>query len=362
MLEKLPDPPPGKSGWPWTEQGDPLPETQPNGSPWPKISIVTPSYNQGKFIEETIRSVLLQGYPNLEYIVIDGQSTDQTTQILKKYDPWISHWVSEPDSGQTNAINKGLNHCTGDIFNWINSDDYITKNSLKSISNSFSSELDVLCGYNRRFDNETEGKVEDVRLQLCKTPECSIPYHHFIQPSTYYRLEVAKGLGKLDENLNYNMDKEWFIRYLLRYGQERIAFIDDVLSMFRLHETSKTVSEERAFEREKVGLFRDIYKDLLGRMKYGDNIESDITYINKWKQSGVNLRKTVGALDLYLSYKNKRNNRVTIETLKHLLLSLVRYPELFKIKFGHIIGTILFPTLFNEVNRYLNLNNKRDKI
>ena len=96
----------------------------PNGEAWPRISIVTPSFNQGQFIEETIRSILLQGYPNLEYIIIDGGSTDESVEIIKKYEPWLTYWVSEKDRGQAHAINKGLERCTGEILAYINSDDY----------------------------------------------------------------------------------------------------------------------------------------------------------------------------------------------------------------------------------------------
>ena len=99
-LAELPPPPPDKTGWPWSEESPPLPATMPDGSPWPRISIVTPSYNQGQFIEETIRSVLLQGYPNLEYIVMDGGSTDNSVEIVRNYNSWLAYWVSEPDRGQ----------------------------------------------------------------------------------------------------------------------------------------------------------------------------------------------------------------------------------------------------------------------
>src|SRR5262249_28017307 len=107
-LSDLPRPLRDKTGWPWTVESAPAAERLPNGAAWPKISIVTPSYNQGQFIEETIRSVLLQRYPNLEYIVTDGGSKDNTLDILRKYEHFIDFWTSTPDKGQADAINKGF--------------------------------------------------------------------------------------------------------------------------------------------------------------------------------------------------------------------------------------------------------------
>ena len=107
-LRELPTPPPGKTGWPWTEESAQLPEQMPDGSVWPRISIVTPSFNQAAFVEETIRSVLLQGYPSLEYFIIDGASSDSSVELIKKYERWLTGWVSERDRGQSHAINKGF--------------------------------------------------------------------------------------------------------------------------------------------------------------------------------------------------------------------------------------------------------------
>src|SRR5881628_3421443 len=129
-LNELPAAQVGKTGWPWTEESRRLQDQMPDGRPWPRISVVTPSYNQGQFIEETIRSILLQGYPDLEYLVLDGASTDNSVEIIKQYSPWLSYWTSEPDSGQSDAINRGLKMATGDFATWINSDDMLCKNAL----------------------------------------------------------------------------------------------------------------------------------------------------------------------------------------------------------------------------------------
>jgi glycosyltransferase involved in cell wall biosynthesis len=132
-LAELPSPPAGKTGWPWTVETPQLPAARPDGTPWPRISIVTPSYNQGQFIEETIRSVLLQGYPDLEYIVIDGGSTDGAIDIIRKYAPWLAYWTSERDDGQVGAINAGMSQASGSLLNWINSDDLLLPRALEAL-------------------------------------------------------------------------------------------------------------------------------------------------------------------------------------------------------------------------------------
>jgi glycosyltransferase involved in cell wall biosynthesis len=123
-LAELPSPPEGKTGWPWTEETPQAPILPELGGSWPKVSIVTPSFNQGEFIEETIRSVLLQGYPDLEYIIIDGGSTDNSVDIIEKYKEWLAFWVSERDGGVTNGCNKGFSKATGELLGMMCADDY----------------------------------------------------------------------------------------------------------------------------------------------------------------------------------------------------------------------------------------------
>src|SRR5215510_8054358 len=134
-LRELPPAPEGKKGWPWTEET--FPEAEQTSTSPRSISIVTPSYNQAAFLEETIRSVLLQGYPNLEYVIMDGGSTDGTVEIIKKYQRWLSHWESGKDNGQADAIAKGFIKASGELGNWLNSDDVLLENALGNLASAF---------------------------------------------------------------------------------------------------------------------------------------------------------------------------------------------------------------------------------
>lgn len=124
LMADLPPPPPGQCGWPWTEASAPLPERMADGSPWPRLSIITPSFNQGEFLEHALRSVLLQNYPNLEYIVVDGGSTDGSTDLLARYAPHLEVVQREPTTGHADALNRGLRAATGEIVAVLNSDDF----------------------------------------------------------------------------------------------------------------------------------------------------------------------------------------------------------------------------------------------
>jgi glycosyltransferase involved in cell wall biosynthesis len=241
-LAELPPSPPGKSGWPWSEGSQQLPESMPDGSPWPSISIVTPSYNQGQFIEETIRSVLLQGYPNLEYIVIDGNSSDESIQIIKKYASWLKYWTSEPDRGQSSAINKGLKHCSGDIFNWINSDDLLTPGALHTVAIAWHNTPHVIiAGCVINFHEEgSENLISPNALSLenfvniRKARKCIMRWH---QPGTFLPGTEVRRIGGLQENLRFGMDHFLMIGLFQRCN---VVYVPDILARFRLHNSSKT--------------------------------------------------------------------------------------------------------------------------
>jgi len=262
-LQDLPSPPEGKIGWPWTEQTEVLPDKMPDGSDWPRISIVTPNYNYGHFIEETIRSILLQGYPNLEYIIIDGASTDNSVEIIKKYERWLFYWVSEKDRGQSNAINKGLEKCTGEIFNWINSDDFLEIGGLQNISTAFKN-FDVLAGKVKDFSEINEKEQIHIHhnlsaINLLKNKYC---YH---QPGIWLRTEKIKKIGAFREDLYLCFDWELAIRYLTYFSN--VNYSKNILVNFRLHSSAKTnvdyseIARERTISLESI-LYDEKYKKI----------------------------------------------------------------------------------------------------
>jgi glycosyltransferase involved in cell wall biosynthesis len=216
----------------------------PDGRPWPKISIVTPSFNQGQFIEETIRSVLLQRYPNLEYIIIDGGSTDESIEIIKKYEKHLTYWVSEPDRGQSHAINKGFERTTGDIFNWLNSDDLLCPGALFAVSNTWVENPGaIIAGPVINFNQDgLENLIKPNALSLenflniRKEKANSMIWH---QPGTYLPRSQVKKIGGIREDLHYSMDHILMIELLQICN---VVYIPEKLAKFRLHVDSKTIN------------------------------------------------------------------------------------------------------------------------
>lgn len=230
---------------------------------YPKISIVTPSFNQAQFLEETILSVINQNYPNLEYIIIDGGSTDGSVEIIKKYEKHMTYWVSEPDKGQSHAINKGLLHCTGDIFNWLNSDDYLEEGALLNIADAYKqNRFNVLCGYCKVIDEKSKKVINQYRLRILETLEATIFEDYMNQPGTFYRLAIIKEFGCVNETLHYIMDLELWIRYLCKYGLNNIFMSYDILANFRIHDLSKTSVSKVGFSKETRAVYNYLIQQL----------------------------------------------------------------------------------------------------
>lgn len=221
-----------------------------------KISIITPSYNQSAYLEETIESVLSQAFQNLEYIIIDGGSSDGSVDIIKKNEKYLKYWVSEKDGGQSHAINKGLKYATGEVVNWINSDDYLEAGALKYIASAFEDPARrVICGRSNIIKADqiiAQSKGTDLyENNLAK----SIGLARIDQPETWFRKAIFDQIGPLNESLHFVMDRELWIRYLLLFGHNGIFRTDKVLANFRLHENSKTVSQKQDFVEENNQLY-----------------------------------------------------------------------------------------------------------
>jgi glycosyltransferase involved in cell wall biosynthesis len=239
ILSELPPSPPDKTGWPWTEESPHLPKLMTDGSEWPCISIVTPNYNYGHFIEETIRSVLLQGYPNLEYIIMDGGSNDRSVEIIQKYEKYLSYWVSEPDRGQSNALNKGLDRVTGKIFTFINSDDLLAANTLHSVAAYFIkfSSTWVLNGGHIEIDRDGNPLHYFPHLPKITWKEIALGKTYQPQPGTFWRTDAFLQTGRFREDLHYFFDQEFFIRLLRNYPLETIS---GPFAYARIHQDTKS--------------------------------------------------------------------------------------------------------------------------
>jgi glycosyltransferase involved in cell wall biosynthesis len=208
----------------------------------PRISIVTPSYNQGKFIEETIRSVLDQGYPNLEYIIIDGGSTDDSVDIIRRFEKQLTHWVSEKDNGAADAIAKGFAKATGEVFAYLNSDDVYLPGTLQTIGSLMADpRIDVAFG--NMYWVDTQGKKIGERRQTRFLPMGYVfGGSDLMQPATFWRKDIYLKNGGIDPSYRFTFDADLFFRFALRGA--RFKFVNKFLASFRIHPQSKSSTED----------------------------------------------------------------------------------------------------------------------
>lgn len=206
-----------------------------------KISIITPSYNQARYITDTIESVLRQGYPDVQHIVMDGGSTDGTVDILRRYGHL--QWVSEKDNGQSAAINEGFRRADGDILAWLNSDDYYDEGVLRCVAEYFAAHPECAFVYgNITFVDSAKTRMFEscgavMTLEgLRRNPDV------VRQPSCFWRRNVIAEVGMLDESLHLVMDYEFFLRIAKRY---ELHHIDKNLSFYRCYSSNKSLSLQK---------------------------------------------------------------------------------------------------------------------
>lgn len=256
-LTQLPPPPSDKTGWPWTQESSHLPDTFPDPAvpfqagdiSWPRISIVTPSYNQAQFLEETIRSVLLQGYPDLEYIIIDGGSTDGSVEIIEKYEPWLAYWVSERDQGQSHAINKGFERTTGEILAWLNSDDVYLSNVFGCIAPYFGVNPNVGLVYGNCCEIDENSQIVKVLTSQQLSVETLLTGLRLAQPASFMRGSVLRNVGLLREDLHYIMDYDCWLR--IAQNNSDLRYLNDTWANLRMWDGCKSEAQEFAMANEQ---------------------------------------------------------------------------------------------------------------
>jgi len=225
---------------------------------WPRITIITPSFNQGAFLEDTILSILHQNYPNLEYFIVDGGSTDNTLDIIKKYEDKIDWWVSEPDRGQSHAINKGLTRSTGDLINWINSDDLLFPGALKRVARCYQrhqGKMDLIVGDNARIREHGEIlKISSPPSRLAMSPSNLIM--PIGQQSSFFTRRALDGVGFLNEELHAIMDMDFYFRILAQGG--KIVRCKGMVGAIRNHPNAKGVENTALWDREQPQYLQEI--------------------------------------------------------------------------------------------------------
>lgn len=239
-LRQLPPPPGGRSGWPWDLETPPASAQESAG--WPTITIVTPSYNQAPFAEATLRSVLLQGYPKLEYIVLDGGSSDGAAQVIEKYANFLSFWSSGPDRGQSDAINQGFARATGQVLAWLNTDDRYLPGTLHSVARQVMAHPGAAAwvGSCRSVDprGRTLGRRDARGLQLPALADW-LGEGCFSQPASFYSAAAARRAGPLDIALQSSFDVDFFLR-LARQGD--FAGSPELWAEETVHPAAKTAA------------------------------------------------------------------------------------------------------------------------
>jgi len=314
-LDELPSPPTGRRGWPWTEATPPLGESGASHSaPWPKISIVTPSLNQARFLEETIRSVLLQSYPDLQYIIIDGGSTDGSVEIINKYSCWLHYWVSEPDHGQSHAINKGFANATGTLLAYINSDDLYEPGAFKRMASAFEKtpSPDLSAGICTVFDEHGEKRIFEPQWPQHLSDYVKKTFSStFGQPAAFWTRDIYLKAGGFDESLHFSFDREFFLKAGLNGCKTRM--LSQRIARFREHSQSKSLSQVVAFHEESIQILK----------KYGSRCGLSNSAIRHYERAMLH---EIGYMETFRIWKAKgrmaalRKFLQMLETSPNLLL------------------------------------------
>jgi len=215
----------------------------------PLISIVTPSFNQARYLEAAIQSVLSQGYAPIEYILIDGASTDGSVDIIRKHKDRFAYWVSEKDNGQAEAINKGLIRAKGEIVAWLNSDDYYLPNTISEVVKAFEENPDILMVYGDVLAVDEQGQTINVLKYRQLSFEDLLCFQIIGQPSVFFRRAALEKAGLLDASLHFLLDHHLWLRIA---QQGKILHVPQTWSAARYHAEAKNRAKAAEFGREVI--------------------------------------------------------------------------------------------------------------
>ena len=224
----------------------------------PRISLITPSFQQARYLPECLGSVAMQQGAEVEHLVVDGGSTDGSAAIIEAHAARLAWWCSEPDGGQSAAINKGLAHATGEVFGWLNSDDLLLPGALERVAEAFAADPFLLAYGGRRRVREADGSERVAPLDDPTRPDELFIRPRINQQSTFLRMDAVRAVGGVEEKLRYVMDLELWWQLLFRFGTSHLRFEAVDLAVFRLHHDSKTGTAQAAFVHETAGVLHGL--------------------------------------------------------------------------------------------------------
>ena len=303
----------------------------------PSISITTPSYNQSQFIAETIQSVVSQGYPELEYQIIDGGSTDDSMDIIKSYADKLAYYTSQGDNGQSDAVNRGWIRSSGEIISWLNSDDYLLPGSLEIIGKEFQSDQNMVALIGTCLIADIDGRIvgnkyaRKLDLPRLILTSGGVPG----QPAVFLRRSVMEEIGYLDTRLHYTMDWEYWIRLAMRYSPERIKVLYKPLAVLRVWEGTKTSNG--------VKLICDEHRSVLNRIFANDNLPSNLKDCQAEAQSGTYWKQADLEWQAGLGPNSRRSARRAAEISQSIRVR-TRLPVF-------LLSTLFSPTVWNKMRR-----------
>jgi len=296
----------------------------------PKITLITPSFQQAQYLEECLESVHAQGYPDLEHIVVDGGSTDGSKAIIDRYATKLAWWCSEPDGGQSAAINKGLEHATGQVFGWLNSDDVLLPGALHHVGRWFS-EMPDAWAHRGRLELREGCITQEFPRGVVPHDEHSL-YHDplVVQQSTFFRMDAVRAVGGVESGLHHVMDLELQWQLLFREGEMGLVSHEPVLAVFRQHAASKTAQHRDRFLDEQAALLHAVLLateqgDLAAVLAIHRTLPSGLRAIPVHRQQAWLVRAM--AIHFLLKWDRHIMNEGQFERMRALRPLLAREPE-----------------------------------